>query len=80
MTRDFRLPVVISPAGWELVGLAEEHGHLRRAGGAPLRPGDKVEIVPNHGCTTINLHDEYRVIRRGVLEAVWPIAARGKVS
>jgi len=36
--------------------------------------------VPNHGCTTINLHDEYHVIRRGVLEAVWPIAARGKVS
>ena len=44
------------------------------------KPGDKVEIVPNHGCTTINLHDEYHVIRRGVLEAVWPIAARGKVS
>ena len=68
------------PPGWELVGLAEEHGHLRRAGGAPLKPGDKVEIVPNHGCTTINLHDEYHVIRRGVLEAVWPIAGRGKVS
>ena len=80
MTRDFGLPKVISPSGWELVGLAEEHGHLRRAGGAPLKPGDKVEIVPNHGCTTINLHDEYHVIRRGVLEAVWPIAARGKVS
>ena len=80
MTRDFGLPVVISPPGWELVGLAEEHGHLRRAGGPPLKPGDKVEIVPNHGCTTINLHDEYHVIRRGVLEAVWPIAGRGKVS
>ena len=78
MTRDFGLPVVISPPGWELVGLAEEHGHLRRAGGAPLKPGDKVEIVPNHGCTTINLHDEYHVIRRGVLEAVWPIAGRGR--
>jgi D-serine deaminase-like pyridoxal phosphate-dependent protein len=80
MTRDFGLPVVISPAGWELVGLAEEHGHLRRVGGAALKPGDKVEIVPNHGCTTINLHDEYHVIRGSVLEAVWPIAARGKIS
>jgi D-serine deaminase-like pyridoxal phosphate-dependent protein len=37
-----------------------------------------VTIVPNHGCTTINLHDHYYVTRRGVLEAVWPIAARGK--
>ena len=80
LTRDFGLPEVIDPPGWELVGLSEEHGHLRRAGGAPLKPGDKVEIVPNHGCTTINLHDEYHVLRRGVLEAVWPIAARGKVS
>ncbi|MCX6032185.1 MAG: DSD1 family PLP-dependent enzyme [Chloroflexi bacterium] len=80
LTRDFGLPKVIDPPGWELVGLSEEHGHLRRAGGAPLKPGDKVEIVPNHGCTTINLHDEYHVIRRGMLEAVWPIAARGKIG
>ncbi len=80
VTRDFGLPRVIAPPGWELVDLSEEHGHLRRAGGAPLKPGDKVELVPNHGCTTINLHDEFHVIRGGVLEAVWPIAARGKVS
>ncbi len=80
VTRDFGLPRVIAPAGWELTGLSEEHGHLECVGGAALRPGDKVEIVPNHGCTTINLHDEYHVLRRGVLEAVWPIAARGKVS
>jgi D-serine deaminase-like pyridoxal phosphate-dependent protein len=80
LTRDFGLPAVLAPAGWELVGLAEEHGHLRRRGGPALQPGDKVEIVPNHGCTTINLHDEYHVIRGGILEAVWPIAARGKIS
>ena len=80
LTRDFGLPKVIDPPGWDLTRLSEEHGHLHRAGGAPLQPGDKVEIVPNHGCTTINLHDEYHVLRQGVLEAVWPIAARGKVS
>jgi len=81
VTRDFGLPMVVDPPGWELVALSEEHGHLRRQeGGSPLRLGDKVEIVPNHGCTTVNLHDEYHVIRRGVLVAVWPIAARGKVS
>ena len=79
VTRDFGLPRLIDPPGWELTGLSEEHGHLHRIDGAALRPGDRVELVPNHGCTTINLHDEYHVIRRGVLEAVWPIAARGKV-
>jgi D-serine deaminase-like pyridoxal phosphate-dependent protein len=79
LTMDFGLPRVIDPPGWELVGLAEEHGHLRRLDGPPLRPGDKVELVPNHGCTTINLHDEYWVIRDGMLAAVWPIEGRGKV-
>jgi D-serine deaminase-like pyridoxal phosphate-dependent protein len=79
ITRDFGLPLVVSPPGWDLTGLSEEHGHLERAGGRPLAVGDKVELVPNHGCTTINLHDEYYVLRHGVLEAVWPVAARGKV-
>ncbi len=78
LTRDFGLPLVLNPPGWELTGLSEEHGHLRRLDGPPLKRGDQVEIVPNHGCTTINLHDNYYVFRRGVLEAVWPIAARGK--
>jgi D-serine deaminase-like pyridoxal phosphate-dependent protein len=79
MTRDFGLPLVLDPPGWKLTGLSEEHGHLERHGGSKLAVGDKVELAPNHGCTTINLHDEYHVVRRGVLEADWPIAARGKV-
>jgi D-serine deaminase-like pyridoxal phosphate-dependent protein len=78
VTRDFGLPKVMTPVGWELTALSEEHGHLHRADGPALKPGEKVLVVPNHGCTTINLHDEYHVVRRGALEAVWPIAARGK--
>jgi D-serine deaminase-like pyridoxal phosphate-dependent protein len=78
MTRDFGMPVVLDPPGWKVTALAEEHGFLERVDGVPLKRGDKVQIVPNHGCTTINLHDQYYVVRRGVLEAIWPIAARGK--
>jgi len=51
----------------------------RQEGGQPLRPGDRVEIAPSHGCTTINLHDAYTVTRKDVVEAVWPIAGRGCV-
>jgi D-serine deaminase-like pyridoxal phosphate-dependent protein len=79
MTRDFGMPVVLNPSGWLVTALSEEHGYLKRIDGPPLHMGDKVEIVPNHGCTTINLHDTYHVIRDGRLEALWPIAARGKV-
>jgi D-serine deaminase-like pyridoxal phosphate-dependent protein len=78
MTRDFGMPVVLDPPGWKVTALAEEHGFLERVDGRPLRRGDKVRIVPNHGCTTINLHDNYYVVRNGVLEAVWPITGRGK--
>jgi D-serine deaminase-like pyridoxal phosphate-dependent protein len=78
MTRDFGMPVVVDPPGWKVTALAEEHGFLERVDGGPLKRGDKVRIAPNHGCTTINLHDNYHVVRNGVLEAVWPIAARGK--
>jgi D-serine deaminase-like pyridoxal phosphate-dependent protein len=79
LTTEFGTPRLLKPAGWSLVKLSEEHGELRRDGGSPLHPGDRVEIVPTHGCTTINLHDAYHVTRRDVLEAVWPIAGRGHV-
>lgn len=80
MTRDFGMPLCVNPAGWVVTGLSEEHGALKRVDGPPLKIGDKIEIVPNHGCTTINLHDQYHVIRDGRLEAIWPISARGKVT
>ena len=79
LTTDLGRPAVIDPPGWELYRLSEEHGWLRRLDGPPLKVGDRVEIVPSHGCTTINLHERYHVLHDGGLVAVWPIAARGKV-
>jgi len=78
LSTDFGMPGVIHPEGWEVRKLAEEHCFLENVGGKPLKPGDKVEIVPSHGCTTINLHDVYHVLRNEVLEAIWQISARGK--
>jgi D-serine deaminase-like pyridoxal phosphate-dependent protein len=77
-TGEFGMPEVHAPEGWKVAGLSEEHAKLERDGGPPLHPGDKIEIYPSHGCTTINLHDRYFAIRRGVLEAVWPVAGRGR--
>lgn len=65
--------------GARVFGLAEEHGKIELEDPSlPLRPGDRVEIVPTHGCTTINLHDRFYAMRGDVVEAIWPIAARGK--
>jgi len=77
LTHEFGMPAVVRPEGWRLDRLSEEHGALVREGGEPLRPGDVVELLPSHGCTTINLHDAYHVIRDDVFEGLWPVAARG---
>lgn len=78
-TPEFGLPQPADVAGLEVTGLSEEHAKLRLDGDArSLRPGDKCRFLPGHVCTTVNLHDAYVVVRRGVVEAVWPIAARGR--
>ena len=51
---------------------------LERVDGPPLKIGDKVEIVPNHGCTTINLHDNYHVIRHGAWRPSGPSPGGGR--
>ncbi|HKN01399.1 MAG TPA: DSD1 family PLP-dependent enzyme [Candidatus Binataceae bacterium] len=52
--------------------LSEEHGHLA-AGNLEMAPGMKIEIIPSHGDTTINLHSEYYVVRGDEVVAIWPI-------
>ena len=62
----------------------DEHGILTWGDGAApetlLEVGDRIELIPSHIDTTINLHDDYYAYRNGKLEAIWPVAARGKVQ
>lgn len=63
----------------------DEHGILNwREGSLPagrsLHVGARVELFPSHIDTTVNLHDWYYAHREGKLEAIWPVAARGKVQ
>lgn len=77
---DSGMPGVRGFPGAQFVFAGDEHGHILFDGPrADVHVGDKVELVPSHCDTTINLHDVYWVIRDGRLEDVWPIAARGKI-
>jgi D-serine deaminase-like pyridoxal phosphate-dependent protein len=79
LTHEFGLPRFKGREDLELLGLSEEHGTVKLSDPAlTLKPGEKLEIVPSHGDTTLNMHDYYHGIRTGRVEAVWPIAARGK--
>jgi D-serine deaminase-like pyridoxal phosphate-dependent protein len=59
--------------------LTEEHGMISLRGESSLRVGDTLRIIPNHVCSTVNLHDTlYLTGEDGILEEM-PVAARGKV-
>ena len=57
--------------------VTEEHGMVAIDENSDLRVGDRVEIIPNHVCSTVNLHEEV-FIENDSLKAV-PVAARGMV-
>ena len=77
LTKEFGIPQPLAE-GLEMRGLSEEHGTMDAEPSVDLKPGDKLEILPSHCCTTVNLHDCYYGVRNGIVESVWEIAARGK--
>jgi D-serine deaminase-like pyridoxal phosphate-dependent protein len=63
-----------------VAGLSEEHGIVDLSA-CPERPavGEVVHVVPNHCCVVSNMVDELYGVRGAMVEAVWPVAARGRV-
>lgn len=61
-------------------GYSEEHGNLDLSA-CKERPavGDRVTVIPNHCCTTTNMHDEIIGVRQGKVAQVFKVAARGKI-
>jgi D-serine deaminase-like pyridoxal phosphate-dependent protein len=77
-TTDAGLPGVHAMPGAEILAAADEHSNIRFHGPHP-RPqlGDTVSLVPGHCDPTVNLHDWIIGLRRGQVECLWPVAARG---
>jgi len=73
------------PAVWRRPGLAytrasDEHGCVDIAAGASAPAlGEKLLLVPGHCDPTVNLYDWYVCVRGGIVESLWPVAARGAV-
>jgi D-serine deaminase-like pyridoxal phosphate-dependent protein len=74
------------PAVWQRPGLvyshaSDEHGFVEiEAGAAAPALGEKLLLVPGHCDPTINLYDWYVCARKGVVESLWPITARGALT
>jgi len=58
----------------------EEHGVGHLVGDAELRIGERLEVIPLHVCSTVNLFDVAFGLRDRVVEREIAIAARGKVQ
>ena len=75
---DSGLPTVWQRPGLEYKGASDEHGRIEIAAGAAApKLGEKLLLVPGHCDPTVNLHDWYVCVRKGKVEALWPITARG---
>jgi D-serine deaminase-like pyridoxal phosphate-dependent protein len=59
--------------------VSEEHAVCSVPTDSPLRPGDRVRVLPNHACTVTNLMDRlWLADERGALTPL-PVAARGRI-
>ena len=60
---------------------SEEHGHVDFSKCA-RKPevGERVTVIPNHCCVVNNLFNRIVGLRRGDVEVVWPVAARGALQ
>ena len=77
--RDFGGPQVDLRPDLVAAAASAEHGLVDTLDGSPLEMaiGDHVWLIPADVSTAFALHDLVYAARSGVVEAVWPIAARG---
>lgn len=66
--------------GARITSLSEEHAVVHVPKGLPFPSiGEQVEIIPNHVCPAVNLHDELLLVEDDEVVDALSIAARGKV-
>ncbi len=83
ISQDFGKPVIKDRPEEIVMGLSEEHTKVQydmRAQGDPagVHISDRREVLPAHCCATMNLHRQCLGVRKGKVEAVWPIEASGR--
>jgi D-serine deaminase-like pyridoxal phosphate-dependent protein len=72
--------LVVGHPELRMTRLTEEHGIVEVPAGVELPIGSRLEVVPNHACGTLNMHDATVVTRGDHVIDIWPITARGKLT
>ena len=58
---------------------SDEHGVIKDPANS-LHLNDQLWLIPGHCDPTVNLHDQIIAVRKGKVEEVWPVSARGMGS
>ncbi len=64
---------------YALARISEEHGVMTVPADSDLPIGTQLDVIPNHACVCLNLHDQVAAIRGNTVEEIWNVAARGRV-
>ncbi len=77
ISQDFGKPQVKNRPQDKVSKLAEEHAIVETTDDS-VKVGDRFEVLSAHCCATMNLHRTCIGVRKGKVEAVWPIEASGR--
>jgi D-serine deaminase-like pyridoxal phosphate-dependent protein len=81
MSCDMAMPVPLGLPPISELKLSAEHGKIELAAPSDTpRIGDKIELICGFSDSTVFLHDQIVAVRKGRIEAVWPLLARGKLT
>lgn len=77
---DSGLPLVWDRPGLTYAGASDEHGKVVVRDVAKPALGETLRLVPGHCDPTVDRYDWYVGVRKGRVECLWPIAARGGMA
>ena len=77
ISKDFGSPIIKGKPEEKATRFSEEHTKVE-CDPVPVKVGDRREVIPAHCCATMNLHRQCIAVRKGKVEAVWPIEASGR--
>lgn len=73
---DSGFPVVSGRTDLTYAEASDEHGVITDPGNS-LSLNEQLWLIPGHCDPTVNLHDRIIALRSGMVEAIWPVSARG---
>ncbi len=74
MGAEYAMPEVTGHPEARVLYVAEEHTVIENM---DVEVGEKIRLIPPHGCTTNNLYERMWITKNNIIEDAWPLEGRG---